>query len=130
MKNLTLGRAATLQTNRLRTLTDGDIADMVARYVSGESQLSIARDYGLNQPKVSQIVRPHAPPARSRMRARGAKNGASKLTDDQVRGIRSTHETGEIAQVTLAQRYAVSASAISDILRSKTHVGVEELKQK
>ncbi|MFC9769298.1 hypothetical protein [Rhodococcus jostii] len=110
-----------MHTRRRSSLSDDMIADMVARYVSGESQTSIARDYGLDQPTVSQLVRPHAPPARARRRAHGTSNGSGKLTDDQVQHIRSTFDTGGITQVSLARRYNISPSLVSGIINGKTH---------
>ncbi|MDV6278617.1 hypothetical protein R3Q06_35105 [Rhodococcus erythropolis] len=110
-----------MRARRLSSFSDDVIADMVARYVSGESQTSIARTYGLDQPTVSHLVRPHAPPERSRRRAHGTTNGAGKLTDDQVRHIRSSFDTGAITQVSLARQHDISPSTVHGIIKGKTH---------
>ncbi|MDV6278341.1 hypothetical protein R3Q06_33420 [Rhodococcus erythropolis] len=88
--------------------------------------MSIARTYGLDQPTVSQLVRPHAPPERSRRRAHGTTNGAGKLTDDQVRYIRSSFDTGGITQVSLARQYDISPSVVHGIVMGKTYSHLRE----
>lgn len=54
----------------------------------------------------------------------GAKNGNSKLTDDQVRDIRQLYVDG-ITQYELADKYGVSQALISNIVRGKTWKHVE-----
>jgi hypothetical protein len=47
--------------------------------------------------------------------SKGARNGKSKLTDDAVRDIRSSSESG----VELSRRYGVTRSVISDVRRGR-----------
>jgi len=52
--------------------------------------------------------------------SKGARNGKSKLTDDAVRNIRSSHESG----VALSRLYGVTRSVISDVRRGRIWVHV------
>lgn len=94
-------------------------AEVVARYLSGETQHSIARVTGLQQSEVSRLVAGAAPPDRARMRASGQNNGRAKLTDMQVEEIRRTYATGESSQRDLAKKFDVTQSLISLIVSGK-----------
>jgi hypothetical protein len=61
--------------------------------------------------------------SRSRQ-ARGAKQGAAKLTDEIVAAIRTAHAAGEF-QKDLAVKYGVSASTISNIIKRLSWVHVQ-----
>ena len=50
----------------------------------------------------------------------GAKNGKAKLTDKIVNSIRKFGTVGHWTQVKLAEKYKISQSTVSFILRSKT----------
>lgn len=49
-----------------------------------------------------------------------------KLTADQVRSIRSRHESGECTQAELAREFEISSAAISQIVRRKQYKWVED----
>ncbi len=51
---------------------------------------------------------------------RGEKNGSSKLKEKQVRKILNLYNSGKIKCVTMARKYGVGQSTISDIIRRKT----------
>ncbi len=59
---------------------------------------------------------------------RGTGNGRSKLTDEQVREIRSRYQRGVTRQVDLAAEYGVDQGTISRVVRGAgwTHLGDEE----
>lgn len=63
---------------------------------------------------LAPLAAPRASPAHPNSR-RGEANGASKLSDDDVREIRASTET----QHQLAHRYSISQSVISDIRRRR-----------
>lgn len=56
--------------------------------------------------------------------ARGERNSSAKLTEDEVREIRSKHKTGKWRQAELAEEYNISRSVISNIVRRRnwTHI--------
>lgn len=94
-------------------------AEVFARYLSGETQISIAKQMNLQQAEVSRIVSNHAPLSRSKKRARGELNGRSKLSDSQVRSIRQIYKNDNVSQRELARQFDVSQSEISLIIRGK-----------
>ena len=51
--------------------------------------------------------------------AYGERNGTSKLTDEQVRNIRSLYASGEFTQAELASRFSVHNVLISSIVRGE-----------
>jgi hypothetical protein len=50
----------------------------------------------------------------------GEKAWMAKLTDDQVREIRSLYEVGRISQLALARRYGITQTTIGSIVRRAT----------
>lgn len=52
--------------------------------------------------------------------ARGERNGASRLTIDAVRAIRSRYAAGGVSYWSLAREYGVTQMAVSKIVRRKT----------
>lgn len=56
---------------------------------------------------------------------RGARNGSARLTDDDVRAIRSRYAGGE-TQVVLAEAFSVSQPLISQIVRRKVWTHLKE----
>ena len=51
---------------------------------------------------------------------KGEKNGNSKLTEDDVREIRTRYANGNLLQQQLALEYGVSRKAIGNVIRRKT----------
>lgn len=101
--------------------SEEDVADMVARYVAGETQDSIARSYGALRAVVAAIVGPRTrcdvnPLTR---RARGLNNRQGKLSDGQVREIRKRHREGE-SQSALAREFGVSQPTVGAIVHWQT----------
>lgn len=66
----------------------------------------------------SQNVR-HSLDVLGRQRARGSKNGASRLTEQQVAEIRSQFAVGDVTQTALAARFGVARSTIGRLLSGK-----------
>lgn len=63
--------------------------------------------------------------ASMRNRPRGSSHGNSKLTEDIVRRIRFTYETGKYNQVQLAKMYDTSPTQICYIVKRKTWAHVQ-----
>ena len=100
--------------------TSTQVNEMVDRYRAGETQRSIGAAFGARQNVISKILRKHAPDVdSSTRRARGIKSANGKLTDDQVRDIRSRRATGETQQ-SIADSYGVSQASISAIVNRIT----------
>jgi len=51
-----------------------------------------------------------------RKRARGSRNGASRLTEEQVRQMRTTFSAGGISRAALAAQYGISRSTVGRIV--------------
>lgn len=94
-------------------------AEVVSRYLSGETQHSIAQLMGLQQSEVSRLVAGAATIGRSRKRASGQNNGRAKLTDAQVEEIRQSFRESASNQRDLAKEFGVTQSLISLILSGK-----------
>jgi HNH endonuclease len=52
--------------------------------------------------------------------ARGSRHGSVKLTAEIVRSIRKSYAAGGVYQRELAQRYGISVSSVSSIIRRET----------
>lgn len=99
--------------------------EMTLRYESGETQASIAAEFGTYQGVIGKIVR-----ARTRVdgryrRRRGSSTPNSKLTDDQVRDIRRRYSAGE-TQTALASEFGIAQSNISKIIRRVTYPHLDD----
>ena len=94
------------------------------RYASGETQTSIAEEFGVSQTMISIIVT-----GKCWSRVGGPKkisgkcgelNRLSKLTDDQVLSIRKEYATGQFTQSELGRKYGVVVQNINNIVSNKT----------
>ena len=61
---------------------------------------------------------------RHRTTARGVGNGMHKVTDDEIREIIAHYSAGEI-QVRIAERYGISQSQVSNIVRGAAWSHIE-----
>jgi uncharacterized protein YheU (UPF0270 family) len=90
-----------------------DLAEAQQLYESGMSTLRVAEVYGRNPATVYRSLRRAGVRFRD---CRGTANVNAKLTDEKVAAIRREYETGTI-QVVLAERYGVTQSTISAVVR-------------
>lgn len=60
--------------------------------------------------------------------ARGSRTGGSKMTDEMVKQIHYDYSTGQFSQRSLARKFGITQSTLSDILLRKTwrHVSLPE----
>jgi len=109
-------------------LTDSQVREIRGRYTGawGE-QTRLAREYGVSQMLVSQIVRgeiwthldpTYIPRRCENKRIRGESFGRAKLTNDDVREIRRCHLAGD-GQEDLARKFGVRTPVVRDIIRGK-----------
>ena len=56
---------------------------------------------------------------------RGVANKSAKLTDEQVREMRTLYAAGNVTQVALGQKYGINQTVVSDIVRRQTWKHVE-----
>ena len=79
----------------------------------------VAREYGTTKENVSMIRRgiswKHLPLTHADHTVKGQQNGQHKLTDEQVRAIRTDHRT----QHAIAQDYGISRTTVSKIKNGK-----------
>lgn len=116
-------------------LTDDDVIAIKARMWSGETDLSISRDYGLSTAAINYIRQgrtwSHIPnpvgepvPSPTGRFAAGSKPPNTKLTEDDVRYIRRESQAGRHA-TDLAAEFSVTKENISMIVQRKTWKNVE-----
>lgn len=111
----------------LSRVTEADVL-AIRELAKTISQTAIAKMYGLHRRSISDIVTGGSwhrlPGARPPVNRRGETNGFAKLTEAQVREIRS--RAGVTRQVDLASEFGVTQSAVSSILTGKAwrHVAV------
>lgn len=109
-----------------------------AYFLDGVKQGVLAERYGVTLGAINNIVlgrvfkelgRPprdeiKAANRRCRYRPRGVLSHRSKLTEEQVRAIRSEYSSGKYTQKQLAKKYGVSQMPISNLLTGKTYANV------
>lgn len=104
-------------------LTEADAEDIKRRRLSGESRVSIAKDYGIGQNAVSRIVLgrrwAHLPIAHQNRNMKDNESNAAKLTADDVRIIVERLLQGE-STYEIAEDYAVRPDAIYAISSGRT----------
>ena len=116
------------ETHGQAVLTDEQVREIRREYKGGwGEQTRMAKQYGVSQAIVSQIVRgevwmhldPGYEPKRClNKKAFGEGSGRAKLTDDAVREIRRRFALGE-GQQRLALEFGVRFQAIRDIIRGR-----------
>lgn len=109
------------------SVSDDDVLAIYGRAGNGERVVDLAMEYGVSLDAARRIVagRTYARltgggRARPMVRARGARNANSKLTEDAVRSIRArfTGKHGQKGQ--LAQEYGVTRRVITLVVRRET----------
>ena len=111
-------------------LTDAQVIEIRARY-KGQwgSQTKLAKEYGVSQGLISQIVRGgiwmHLPVGEVRgspdkAHLCGENHHFASVTNDQVREIRWLYAEGGITHQQLAERFSVSRATVSRIVRRNT----------
>jgi hypothetical protein len=109
---------------RQAKLTTSDVISARQRYAEGETQTSIARDFGMNPGTIGSIVAgktwrhvggPVSPPQGHS----GEAHPNAKLTWESVADIRSRSAAGETAAA-LAREFGVSGPVIGSVIRGKT----------
>lgn len=98
-------------------LTDDDVAAIRQRLASGESAALIARAYGVSSTPIHSIKRGEWGAAGKRKKVRGPSRTLSSEIVDAIRRDALTIANPRI----IAERHGVSRSAVSRILRGKTH---------
>ena len=100
-------------------LTDAEVLSLRAKAAAGAATTDLAREYSIPRGTAGRIIRgdtylylTHGIPARGRMGARGERCHLSRLTADDVRAIRSQHDT---SAPELAARYGVTVATIYQI---------------
>jgi transposase-like protein len=106
--------------NPNRKLSPEQVAEIRARYRAGETQTSLAKEFGVIQPHVSRIVRGEAWSGEIHQRPspgfRFASNGTRSLSAEQVARIRRRYAEGE-TQMKLAAEFGVSQGWVSLLVR-------------
>lgn len=105
-------------------LTTADVAEIRQRYADGETQTSIAREYGMSPATIGSVVAgqtwrhadgPVTPPQGHS----GETHPNAKLTWAAVADIRSRSAAGETAAA-LAREFGVSGQVIGSVIHGKT----------
>ena len=114
-------------------LTDDQVREIRARY-AGEwgGQTALAKEYGVSQGLISQIVRgdvwrhlPVGKATESGKAASGERHRNASVTDEQVREIQRLYAAGGVTHQELAKRYGVSRMTVSRVVRLSTWRHVE-----
>lgn len=119
------GKLRTGEAHHMADRPDSEIVEMRELYAQGQTQRAIARRFGVSKGMVASVVK-------GRMRAEaggpiavppedqaGANNPSARLTEDDVRSIRTRYEAGT-TQAALAAEFGVTAGAIAHIVRGNT----------
>jgi DNA-binding XRE family transcriptional regulator len=107
----------------LAKLTYAIVDECRRRHADGESQASLAREFGVSQKTMHRAIsgetwrQAHALPVRARD-GRGEAHGMARLTEADVTEIRRRHAAGE-TQRTIALDYGVARQHISRIVSGK-----------
>lgn len=106
-----------------------EISDKIReRFNSGATQLDICAEFGISIRTLDDIVRGRrwadGTQAQCESRKFGDHHKDAKLTCDDVRVIRRTYAGGGIYQREIANRYGISQTVVSAIIRRKTWVHV------
>jgi predicted XRE-type DNA-binding protein len=111
-------------------LSEADIPVIHQRLVRGETQASIAEDFGVVKSVISNIVRGEAwkhveisahnrAPKGRRVSMSGSRSGSAKLTETDVLEIRGRVWEGE-SQRSVAERFGVTQASVYYIAHGKT----------
>lgn len=109
-------------------LDDARVVEIRAKYATGTSQLTLAREYSVSRSALADIVCGrtwrHLPGAlpegwASRVSNKGVKHPAAKLTERNVLEIREQYTQGR-SQYDIADEFGVSQTAVWAILRRRT----------
>jgi hypothetical protein len=114
------------ETHWWATLNEAQVLEVRRRYAAGENQYVLAEAFGVQQPAISRIVRGErwtrsggVRIAGRRRPARGEQSSLAKLTEAQVRQIRSRAASGETGRA-LAAEFGITQGAASKIIRRAT----------
>lgn len=104
-------------------LTDEQVAALVALCNAGASAGELAEHFGISIAQVMRLMdgtrRRHVPrPATMRppLKARGERNAAATLTEQDVIAIRLAYQAGGVRQQDLADKYGVTSTSISNVV--------------
>ncbi len=109
-------------------LTDAQVTEIRERY-SGKwgEQSALAREYGVSQGLISQIVKgevwthlPNGAFSSSGQRPRGEDHPSATVTEPIVRALRTEFAAGGITHQGLANKYNISPTTVSRIVRRRT----------
>lgn len=116
-------KAAKGRVPRVLKIADAEVPKILARYASGETCASIARDYGVRGDHVNAIClgRERVAPAevqdyRPEWKRLGLRKRNARLTDAQLDEIAEEYAVGGVTQAALATRYGVSQQNLSAAL--------------
>jgi len=118
-------RSAVGEAHGMTTLTDEQVLELRAAYLSGTRQKELAARYGLWPGTIAHIVQgytwghlPNSPLTPSEAR-RGERNGKAVLTEDDVRSVRVRVAAAE-SPASIAREYGVKQPAIGKIVARRT----------
>jgi DNA-binding MarR family transcriptional regulator len=136
MSRIATGRAKT-QSHRAniakghQILSDTQAREVRALSTAGFSQTALAERFSIGQSQISRIIRgevyrnPECFPAEDEIQSALTLSKPSypkrqkKLSDDEMRAIRTKYASGEANQADLAREYGVSQPYVSGIVRGK-----------
>jgi DNA-binding XRE family transcriptional regulator len=127
---VTHGTQATGGNHPNAKLTDQQVQTIRERYAAGGvTYEELAMEFGVNSANIGHIVSgrawQHLPTVDCDRSSSGARNGQSKLTDDQVKEIRRLYATGAWKQAQLASTFGVTHQTVSRICRGELWKHVE-----
>lgn len=111
--------------NARARFSEKDVEDMVLRYVSGETQASIAKTYETCQGVIGKIVRARCNVNSRFRRARGLSSANGKLSDEDAIEIRRLYRSG-LSQESIGRAFGVSQASVSAIIRRVTFAYLPE----
>ncbi len=109
-------------------LTDAQVIEIRERY-HGQwgGQSALAREYGVTQGLISQIVRgevwthlPVGDVTSSGQRPRGEDHPSATVTEPIVKALRAEYAAGGVTHQQLAEKYNISQTTVSRIVRRRT----------
>lgn len=113
--------------NHNAAFTDTEVDSVRSAYVHGEAVHSIANRFGVSKHCIQRLIRKKSYADNCEtdglIKVRPTGRPPTKLSDEDVRAIRSRHENGE-SQSSLAREFGISSGMASLVCRRKTRKNV------